>query len=478
MSDRPAARLEACVKLHALRNVDLFQKGLYRVRVLFEARTLLGSAVETTGPSHVEQTHTLARNPRSIVDGSVISDSHVLGEAARLERVVGVEGSSACSALLSRAVHVRYRNEAFVLDDAVRFAVAVDEASAASTGVALTFELLYAGVDGAAEARGAGALRAFECVAQREVRIPAPLACEGVHEFHSVVWDRMHFGALDVTLHTALLRGSGSGSGAETSDASTEHGSESVPLDGAASSDDGDGDARFPRGVRRALARSSRAALVEECVADGAGARASAATGAAAAAESIAATPTRRLWRQYIASKPSAAAVERLRTRWMESLAARWFEHTLQERSAVAPRGLWIPQDRVLAQTHAKVGAALRKSVRGSDVRARPPVMDMSLPWRAADVPVGVLSLLPPLSVCALRTGERPPRVDAAPRVRGSSTRASASLARLPRLRAFLTRGDERGLPKVHRPTQIRTRRVTRATCAALQLQVQIWKLC
>ena len=224
--------LEILVCLRTLRNIDLFQKGMYRVRVSLNARpTPLGSSYDPLASSVddvvVKLASTLNCAPRSSVDGSVISDSKALSVPAQIDELH--RHGTVARVLSSRAVHVRYRNEAFEIDDAVRFRIPVALARAdRAAPIALDFDLLYASVDfdvrraSRASSAGPAAMQnasssslggggenenfAFEVVATRTLQIPADFACEGVHEFHPIVWDRAHFGGLDATLHTVLRR--------------------------------------------------------------------------------------------------------------------------------------------------------------------------------------------------------------------------------------------------------------------------------
>ena len=480
--------LEILVCLRTLRNIDLFQKGMYRVRVSLNARpTPLGSSYDPLASSVddvvVKLGSTLNCAPRSSVDGSVISDSKALSVPAQIDELH--RHGTVSRVLSSRAVHVRYRNEAFEIDDAVRFRIPVALARAdRAAPIALDFDLLYASVDfdvrraSRASSAGPAAMQnasssslggggenenfAFEVVATRTLQIPADFACEGVHEFHPIVWDRAHFGGLDATLHTVLRRKSrpvqkstessvgrkdrrrlrgGAARGAEEvggSESGSKSESEGV---------DTDGETRRERIDR--LLHSSRAALLEMLDEEEG---VSLSTSRHSSGEVIplsAATTT--LWRRLAAALPSLEAMVRLQTQWREHMGARWFEHTFQERSAVAlDRGasfsssssssssshhrLWIPQDRMLARTHARVARAMRKSVRDRFVRALPPVMDMGLPWAAKAVPI----LFEQRYVARGEEEEEPPaleeergggplRVVAAPTPTPSARRSSAS---------------------------------------------------
>jgi hypothetical protein len=179
-------------------NLELLRVGVYRVEVsaslLFPGRASPLHGAPLHFSSAPLRLHALSRGRYCELDASV---PLAVGE---------VDEDAPC--FRTRALHVRYGDEAHALNEAATFAFEGAPPPAAcppNASLLVRFRLLRAPPPEKEDGGGGGGGGAFELCAVRTLRLPGERALRGVRAWAPVCWGAAHLALAGVTLHSAVV---------------------------------------------------------------------------------------------------------------------------------------------------------------------------------------------------------------------------------------------------------------------------------
>ena len=178
-------RLEIALQLNIFRNIDLFQQGLYQLRITLHH--VVNDVKIYARPTDVYKATSLTPNSHLC-----LCPPHIIDEL---------------SAFCSRIILIRYSEEEIQLHDVAVFTTDFDLRSDFSTPpLVMEVELLFSDVTAASSASPSDELnpsKTMRNVSTAEYRIFNP--CHGHCEFIRLAFDDMHFASVTSTLHCMLL---------------------------------------------------------------------------------------------------------------------------------------------------------------------------------------------------------------------------------------------------------------------------------
>ena len=178
-------RLAIALQLNIFRNIDLFQQGLYELRITLHH--IVDDIKIYARPTDVYKATTLAPNTHLC-----LCPPHIIDED---------------SAFCSRIMLIRYSEEEIQLHDVAVFTTDIDmEADFSSPPLIMEVELLFSDVSASSATLPTDELapdKIMRSVSTAEYRIYNP--CKGHCEFIRFAFDDMHFASVTSTLHCLLI---------------------------------------------------------------------------------------------------------------------------------------------------------------------------------------------------------------------------------------------------------------------------------
>lgn len=207
--------LDVVVHLHRFRNVDLFSRGIYMIRVSAESKSSQQTGIPYSYYSKPSTQSTFVRNQEI-----------PCGHAKTLPTAQIVNETSEFS---TRAFVIKYRDERLELNEGVQFQLLIEAKAEGGDGDArrlvfengepinIKLELLMAELEkpseeGATSFRGStvaqekpSATPTFARIASQTLCVVCDAASQQLHAYFPATFSAMHFCQLDLTVHVALI---------------------------------------------------------------------------------------------------------------------------------------------------------------------------------------------------------------------------------------------------------------------------------